>query len=465
MKKKFMLFGWILPLLGILAPYGALGQDKASSAEARNLAKQAYLYGFPMVDNYRIIYSYTVDKSDPEYKGPMNQIHNIARVYTPADKAIQTPNSDTPYSMAILDLRAEPFVITLPAIEKSRYYSVQMIDLYTFNFDYLGTRATGNGGGNFLVAGPNWKGETPKGIKKVSRAETEIALLAYRTQLFNAADLDNVKKIQAGYKVTPLSTYLRLPAPPAAPPIDFVKPLTPADERKSLEFFNILNFILTLCPTVPSEVDLRKNFAKIGVEPGNKIQVAKLSPGTEAAMKQGMVDGQKEIDATIAASTSSADWFGTREFMKNNYLLRAAAAQGGIYGNSKDEAFYVPYKFDSDKEILDTSKHNYTLHFEAGKLPPTHAFWSVTMYDFPAQLLVSNPINRYLINQPMLPELKKDPDGGYTIYLQNESPGKDRESNWLPAPKGVFFAVLRDYLPAPEVLNGTWKAPPIVKAK
>jgi hypothetical protein len=458
-----MLLGWTLPLLAVFGPYTALTQDKVPTAEARNLAKQAYIYGYPMVDNYRILYSYVVDKSDPEYKGPMNQIHNIARVYTPADKAIQTPNSDTPYSSAILDLRAEPIVLTLPAIEKNRYYSVQMIDLYTFNFDYLGTRTTANGGGDFLVAGPNWKGEAPKGIKKVSRAETDVAMLFYRTQLFNAADLEKVKKIQAGYKVTPLSAYLKQPAPPAPPPIAFVKPLSVAEEKKSLEFFNILNFVLGLCPTDPSEVELRNNFKKIGVEPGKKIEVAKLAPGTEAAMKQGMVDGQKEIDAGLAALKSSADIFGTRAFMKNNYLNRAIAAQGGIYGNSKEEAMYFPYMFDADKALLNGSTAKYTLRFAPGALPPSHAFWSVTMYDMPAQLLVANPINRYLINSPMLPSLKKDADGGYTIYIQSESPGADKEPNWLPAPKGQFFVVLRDYLPTPSVLDGSWKAPPIVK--
>jgi hypothetical protein len=463
MIRKMSVMG--LALLSLVsASISVQAAQNLSTAEARSLSKQAYLYGFPMVDNYRILYSYAVDKSDPEYKGPMNQVHSTANVYTPADKAVQTPNSDTPYSTAILDLRAEPVVVTLPAIEKSRYYSVQMIDLYTFNFDYLGTRATGNGGGDFLVAGPNWKGEIPKGIKKVSRADTELVLLLYRTQLFNSADLENVKKIQAGYKATTLSNYLKQPAPPAAPPIDFLKPLSPADERKSLEFFNVLNFVLTLCPTVPSEVELRKNFAKIGIEPGNKLQVAKLSPVIEAAMKQGMVDGQKEIESTIDSATSSADWFGTREFMKNNYLLRAAAAQGGIYGNSKDEAFYIIYKFDSDKALL-SGANRYTLRFEPGKLPPAKAFWSVTMYDMPAQLLVENPINRYLINSPMLPSLKKDADGGLTIYIQNESPGPEKESNWLPAPKGEFFAVLRDYLPKPEVLDGSWKAPPIQKVK
>ena len=170
-----------------------------------------------MVDSYRIQHAYFVDRQNPEFKAPWNVVHNIPRVFTPEDKAVQTPNSDTPYSMAGLDLRAEPIVLTVPAIEKERYFSVQLIDAYTHNFDYLGSRATGNDGGSFLIAGPGWKGEAPKGVNKVIRSETELVLAAYRTQLFNPGDLDNVKKVQAGYKAQPLSAFLGQPAPAAAP--------------------------------------------------------------------------------------------------------------------------------------------------------------------------------------------------------------------------------------------------------
>src|SRR5438477_2733530 len=213
-------------------------------AEARAIAKEAYVYGFPVVDNYRIQYGYFVDRQNPEFKAPWNEIKNIPRVYTPADTAIQTPNSDTPYSFVGMDLRAEPIVLTVPPIEKERYYSIQLIDAYTFNFDYIGSRATGNAGGSYMVAGPNWKGETPKGVKKVFRAETGFAFAAYRTQLFNPDDLDNVKKVQADYKAQTLSAFLGTAAPPAATAVDFIKPLTPAEEKTSPKFFNILNFVL-----------------------------------------------------------------------------------------------------------------------------------------------------------------------------------------------------------------------------
>jgi hypothetical protein len=174
--------------------------------------------------------------------------------------------------------------------------------------------------------------------------------------------------------------------------------------------------------------------------------------------------GQKEIDMARAASKSSADLFGSRADLKNNFLDRAVGAQAGIYGNSKDEAFYLGYDADSAGAHLDAAASRYTLHFGPNDLPPAKAFWSLTMYDLPAQLLVANPINRYLINSPMLPALKRDGDGGITLYLQKDSPGADKESNWLPAPDGPLFAVLRIYLPEPQVLSGAWKQPPIERA-
>ena len=435
-----------------------------SPAEARAIAKEAYVYGFPMVDSYRIQHAYFVDTKNPEYKAPWNQLRNFARVFTPEDKAVQTPNSDTPYSFLGMDLRTEPIVLTVPVIEKERYFSVQLIDAYTFNFDYIGSRATGNDGGSFVVAGPGWKGEMPKGVKKVFRSETELVLGAYRTQLFNPGDIDNVEKVQAGYKVQPLSAFLGQPAPKAAPAIDFIKPLTPAQEKTSIEFFNIVNFVLQFCPTDPSEKELMARFARIGVGAGRTLDASKLSPELKSAIEQGMADAwadlarlQKRIDAH---EVTSGDLFGTREYLKNNYLYRMAAAVLGIYGNSKQEAMYPIYAVDSKGQKLDGA-HRYAVRFAPGQLPPVNAFWSLTMYDLPASLLVANPINRYLINSPMLPDLKRDADGGLTLLIQNESPGADKEANWLPAPKGPFVMAMRLYWPKPEALEGKWTAPPL----
>jgi hypothetical protein len=436
--------------------------------EARAIAKDAYVYGYPMVDSYRIQHAYFVNRESPEFKAPWNKIRNIPRVFTPEDKAVQTPNSDTPYSMLGMDLRPEPIVLTVPPIEKERYFSVQLIDLYTFNFDYIGSRATGNGGGNFLIAGPGWKGDTPKSVNKVIRAETELVLAAYRTQLFNPGDLDNVKKVQAGYQAQPLSTFLGQPAPKAAPAIDFIKPLTPAQQRTSPEFFNILNFVLQFCPTHPSEKELMARFAKIGVGAGKTFDASKLSPELKKAIEEGMADAwadfaslKKRVDG---GEVTSGDVFGTREYLKNNYLFRMAAAVVGIFGNSKQEAMYPVYGVDSNGLKLDGA-NRYALRFAPGQLPPANAFWSLTMYEMPASLLVANPLNRYLLNSTMLPQFKRDADDGITFYIQHNSPGADKEANWLPAPKGPFAIFMRLYWPKAEALEGKWTAPPLKRTE
>lgn len=463
MKPHTALAAAALPM--ILA--SACSGPSVTPAEARSIAKDAYIYGFPMVDSYRIRYAYFVDSTSPEYKGPMNHLVNIPRVYTPADSAVQTPNSDTPYSWLGLDLRAEPMVLTVPPIPQDRYFSIQLVDAYTFNFAYIGSRATGNGGGSYLIAGPDWKGETPAGVNAVIRSETAMALAVYRTQLFDPADLPNVVAIQDQYKVQTLSAFLGQPAPAAAPATEYVTPLSVDAERTSLRFFDILNFTLRDSPTDSSETALMARFAKLNVGAGRLFAMDKLSPAMRAAIDSGVADAwaefgalQKQIDAK---QVTSGELFGTRAFLKNNYLYRMAGAVLGIFGNSEQEAMYPVYAVDSAGQKLDGA-NRYTLHFAAGQLPPVHAFWSLTMYEMPASLLVANPINRYLINSPMLPQLTRDADGGLTLYIQNRNPGKQKESNWLPAPAGPFGMVLRLYWPAEPALDGTWTAPPLTKA-
>jgi hypothetical protein len=439
-------------------------QPEVSPAEARAIAREAHIYGFPMVDGYRIVYAYFIDTRDPDFKAPWNELKNIPRVYTPRDTAVQTPNSDTPYSMLGLDLRAEPIVLTVPEIEQERYFSIQLIDLYTHNVAYIGSRATGNDGGSFLIAGPEWEGETPEGVTAAFRLETELALAVYRTQLLNPDDLDNVKQVQAGYNAQPLSTFLGQAPPPASPPIDFPKPLTPEEEKTSLEMFNLLSFLLQFCPAHPSEVELRGRFAKAGIAPGQRIDVDRLAPNRREGLEQGIRDAwqdfaglKKQVDA---GDVTSGQLFGTREYLKNNYLYRMAAAKLGIYGNSKAEAIYPIYGTDAEGQPLDGA-NRYTLRFAPGGQPPVNAFWSLTMYDMPHSLLVANPLDRYLINSPMLPQLARDPDGGLTLIIQSDSPGPDHEANWLPAPTGPFMMALRLYWPKDDALTGQWTAPPL----
>jgi hypothetical protein len=297
----------------------------------------------------------------------------------------------------------------------------------------------------------------------------------YRTQLFGPDDLDNVKKIQAGYQVQTLSRFLGTAAPPAAPDLAF--PAWDAKKAQGLGFFEYLDFMLRLCPVHPSERALRAHLAAIGVGGGPAFDAGKLSPEMKQALVAGMADMraaiQKKLEGDLPftdMTLTTLDIFGTREQyeaaarrtnLKNFYVLRAIGAIQGIYGNSGEEAVYPTYFLDSENQPLDGAKHQYRLRLPAGKPLPAKAFWSMTMYDNVTVLLVANPINRYLINSPMLPSLKRDADGGLTLYIQHESPGKDLEANWLPAPAGPFRVALRLYLPEPEVLEHRWKLPPL----
>jgi hypothetical protein len=443
-------------------------------SETKAIAEEGFIYGLPIVMNYGVEYEYSVDKSNPQYKAPFNQIKNEARVYTYKDTAIVTPNSDTPYSLLWLDLRAEPIVLSVPAVEKPRYYSVMLCDGNTFNYGYIGSRATGPEPGDYMVVGPGWKGETPAGIKKVFNSSTQFSAVAYRTQLFNPEDMPNVVKIQSGYKVQPLSAFLKQPAPPAAPAVDFPKI---NKEMVKTGFFDYLAYSLQFAPPGPEEKEIREKLARLGVEAGKKFDFKSLSPEQQKAVVEGVTAGEEKIKTFLISGIKSVNgWgiaspFGDRTFYNGNWLLRAAAASAGIYGNDAIEAVYPIAKTLPDGELLDGSKHNYTLTFPAGQTPPVNAFWSVTMYDGKTQLLIKNPINRYLINSPMEPNMKKNDDGSLTLYIQKDTPGKDKESNWLPAPDGPIYLVMRLYWPKkepPSVLpagEGTWKPPGIVKAK
>lgn len=463
---KFILGGVLITVFALLSSC-TQKEKEITPEEARAIAKEVYIYGNPAVDGYRIMYSYFVDASSPDYKAGWNEIKNIPRVYTHEDKAVQTPNSDTPYSFLALDLRSEPMVLTVPPIEEDRYFSIQLIDLYTHNFEYLGSRTTGNKGGQFLVTGPGWNGEVPDGITKQIESETELMLAIYRTQLYNPKDLDKVKEIQAGYKVQSLSTFQGQSAPAAAPKIDFIAPLSQEEIRETPRVFEQLNFVLQFCPTHTSEKELMERFAKLNIGAGKAFNWDSFSPEIQEAIGQGIADAWEDFGALKAKADAgeigSGEVFGTRAFLKNNYLYRMAAAVLGIWGNSEAEAIYPSYYVDADGEALNGT-NTYTLRFGPGELPPVHSFWSLTMYELPPSLLVENPLNRYLLNSTMLDDFVRDEDGGITLYVQNESPGKEKEPNWLPAPESPFSVIMRLYWPKEEALNGEWVNPPIVKA-
>ena len=451
----------------------AQGVPAPGIEETKAIAEEAFIYGLPLVMNYAVMYEYAVDTKSSQFKAPFNELNNMHRVATYEDTAIITPNSDTPYSLGFLDLRAEPIVLSVPAVPKERYYSVQLTDGNTFNYGYIGTRATGTEPGDYLIAGPDWKGDAPAGIKKVFHPSTPFTIVIYRTQLFNPADISNVEKVQAGYKVQPLSAFLGQPAPPVASKIDFV-PATTEGIKKN--YYEYLDAALQFVPESAQDKDVRARLARIGIGPGKTFDFKDLSEEHKAAVLLGMKAGDEKVDKFLAAGVKNINgwnigsFFGDRDFYKGDWLMRAAAAKGGLYGNDAAEATYPYTRTDEKGETLDGSKHNYTITFPAGQLPPVNAFWSVTMYDGKSQLLIKNPIDRYLLNSPMLSAMKKNKDGSLTLYIQKDSPGKALEANWLPAPNDTIYLVMRLYWPkdtSPSILppgEGTWKPPGVVVA-
>ncbi|KSV65152.1 DUF1254 domain-containing protein [Sinorhizobium sp. Sb3] len=458
----------------IARPNLLMAQSYPGIIEAKDIAEEGFIYGLPLVMNYAVMQEYAVDRNSGQFKAPFNEIYNMHHVATPADTAIITPNSDTPYSILWLDLRAEPMVISVPTVEKDRYYSVQLIDGNTYNFGYIGTRATGTEPGDYLVVGPDWKGETPPGIKQVFRSTTPFTFAAFRTQLFHPDDMPNVEKIQAGYKAQPLSAFLGQPAPLAAPKIEFL-PATTAGIKDN--FFQYLDAALQFVPETPRDKAVRAKLAKIGIGPGKAFEFKELSLEHKAEFLVAMKQGNDKVDKWLASGNKDINgwnigsFFGDEAFYNGDWLMRAGAAKGGLYGNDAVEAMYPYTRTDATGEPLDASKHNYTITFAPDQLPPVNAFWSVTMYDGKSQLLVKNPINRYLINSPMLPAMKKGADGSLTLYIQKDSPGADKESNWLPAPDDKIYLVMRLYWPKPtppSILpagQGTWQPPGVKVAQ
>ena len=436
--------------------------------KAKDIAEVGFIYGLPIVMNYGVMYEYAIDRNSGQFKAPFNQLKNEPNVYTYKDTAIVTPNSDTPYSFVWIDLRAEPIVFSVPAVDPTRYYSVMFCDGNTYNYGYIGTRATGSAAGDYMAVGPDWKGATPAGIKKVFRSSTQFSLVGCRTQLFDSGDLDNVKKVQAGYKVQPLSTYLKQAPPPPAPAIDFPKI---DKELVKTNFFEYLDFALQFAPAEANEKEIRTQLARIGVGPGRTFSFKDLTLEQKIEIGLGMKEGERRIDEAVANVGKSINGWrvsslpGDSAHYNGGWLKRAAAAKAGIYGNDAVEAMYPLTRVDGDGQTLDGSKHDYTLTFPAGQQPPVNAFWSLTMYDGKTQLLIENPINRYLVNSPMVPAMKTNADGSLTLYIQHRSPGADKEANWLPAPNGPIYLVMRLYWPKttpPSILpagEGTWQPP------
>jgi len=428
-------------------------------AEAKAIAGEAFAYALAPVILYETFYAQVIDVASPSHVGGFNMFRHYDRLFTPADTDIRTPNNDTPYSWAWLDLRAEPIILSVPAVD-DRYYVNQWVDLYTHNFAYTGTRATGREAGNYLFAAPGWQGEVPAGINEMFRAETDVVMTLTRTGVDGEDDIPAMKAVQAGYRLTPLSAFAGTPPPPPSPALDW--PAWDKDEAQGLGFIRYLNALLRLMPPVESEAAMMARFARIGIGAGLAFDAATLAPDIRAAMAAGIAEAAAEFQAKVATETDSMKLFGTREQLGADYVYnRNGGAALGVLGNTKEEAIYASQQTEPDGSPLDGRK-NWSLRFAPGGLPPVDFFWSISMYALPDRGLVPNAIDRYSLGD-RTPGLQADADGGLTIWLQHESPGAGRDSNWLPTPAGPFFFVARLYGPKAEALDGRWTLPPLVK--
>jgi hypothetical protein len=326
--------------------------DEAARIQA--IAEEAYIYGLPIVMNYAVMYDYAVDRQSPQFKAPFNHLRNIARAFTPEDKAVVTPNSDTPYSFVWMDLRAEPLVLTVPKVEKGRYYSVMLCDGNTYNFGIIGSQATQGVPGDYMVVGPDWQGETPAGIQKVFRSTTQFAVAGYRTQLFGPADLPNVKAVQAGYKVQGLSGYLQQSTAPTAPVIDF-PPANAALLKQN--FFAYLDFALQFAPAAPNEQAIRTRLASIGIGNDQFERFKAIAASHPQALAAGVAAGEEKITNAIPAMGKRENGWtlmlkggGDAARYHGDWLTRAVVAKAGIYALDASEAMYALTRNTTDGE-------------------------------------------------------------------------------------------------------------------
>jgi len=437
-------------------------------AVARAVATEAYTFGFPLVESYRRLHACFVNRDSADFRGPWNRLHHDAPVRAASGPPTPMPNLDVTWSYLGADLRTEPLVLTVPPIDHGRYYSLQFVDMHGSNFAYVGSRTKTHRGGRYLLAGPHWIGVKPASIDRAIPCETELALVRYRTQVLDHDDVDHVDAIRAGYRVEPLSKFLGKPLRLTRTPIDFPTPPTASQAFTSLEFFSVMNALLQFCPMRPSDRALMARFNALGVGAGRTFDARALPPDLYAAMAGGIVDAWRaatDASRRVADGTlSPAALHGPRSSVPDVY--RMAAALDDPYGDSVEElASWITYA-DADGERLNAKSKRYTLRFHPEQLPPTRAMWSITLYELPSQQLYVNPSTslgagtprRHAITSMMLPQLRRDADGGLTIDIQHEQPTKEREANWLPAPEGPLAVAARLYVPTPETY-GIWKMP------
>jgi uncharacterized protein (TIGR03000 family) len=444
----------------------AQGVGNVSEKEAMAIAVDAYVYGYPLVTMEMTRRVMTNRSTAEGARGPMGRFVNLREYPTAAYRDVTAPNADTLYSSAWLDVGKEPYVLSIPD-ENGRYYLMPMLSAWTDVFADPGTRTTGTGAQKYAITGPHWKGTLPEGVKELKSPTSLVWVLGRTYCTGTAEDYKAVHAIQDQYSVVPLSAYGKPYTPPPGkvdPSIDMKTPVRDqVNALKAGEYFGLMANLMKDNPPTQADAPFVARLQKIGIVPGQDFDIQKVDPAVARGLEAGVKPGLEKIMSYMKQAGKFVNgWvypipggvYGT------DYVQRATVAYYGLGCNRTKDAVYPTSETDAKGQHY-TGANRYTMTFPKGQLPPVDGFWSLTMYDGDF-FFVANPLNRYTLSQRN--KLKANEDGSVTLYMQNESPGADKESNWLPAPKDRFVLMLRMYWPKerdPSILDSTWQVPPV----
>jgi hypothetical protein len=440
----------VLASLFVAGPQPVASQASAplSAEQAYSLGTQAYLYAYPLV---------LMERTRAVQNRPINQFVHAQAYPGPQTRAVIRPNVDTLYSTAWLDLSREPIVMSVPDMG-DRYYLIQCLDAWTETFSVPGTRTTGNQARRFAIVGPGWKSTLPAGVTEI-RSPTNTVWMIGRIQTNGPADYPNVRALQKGFQLAPLSgtavaasTAATIPATTGRTPPEQIAAQTASD------FFSAFADALVANPPHADDATFVARFKSLGLVPGRKFDAASLSPAVRAALDRAARDAQERLSRTDATVRNGWRFFTTIGRYGSDYLNRASIARFGLGALPPEDAIYPSIEHDADGRPF-SGANRYVMHMPKSALPPVKAFWSMTLYDADGYF-APNAINRYAIGDR--DQLRFNDDGSLDVYIQTARPAEDRVANWLPAPAGDFNLTLRLYWPGPEALSGGW-APPSVR--
>jgi len=467
MKRIFFILFCIITIFGLVVessvaqskPEGKLTSEQVREQDAFTIGVQAYIWGFPAwMDQQNTIMTVSVEDPD-EHRAPWNMFVHAARLYGPEYRIVQSPTNNLIYSSASIDLTKEPLIFHVPDF-KGRYYTFQLIDKYTNNFAYISQRTKGFRKQVYAFSSKGWSGKLPLGVERIDVSTVEMTIVG-RIGIDREEEMPEIQALQEQIRLIPLSHYGK-DYKPGKVPVPKWKTYT-----GSLAFFEELGDVISRNRPPEYERGLMGLFERIGLSPDYGFDPARLDEPTKRGLERAIPVARDIIEARAKAMGKLVNGWSMlpvlKEYFGTSYLDRAAIAWRYIYANNPEEAMYATAWIDGKGESLDAAKHKYVIRFPKKHTPPVDVFWSITLYGTDGYM-VENPIKRYSIGG-RTKGIKLEVDGSLTIYIQSDSPGRDKESNWLPAPKGQFYLVLRMYLPKQEVINGQYEIPPVKRVE